>query len=218
MPDRRRGAFITLEGPEGAGKTTQASLLAASLAADGIEVVQTREPGGTPAGERIRALLLDPDVGDLMPETETLLFCAARVELVAQVIRPALERGAVVVCDRFSDATLAYQGAGRGVPMERLRGILQIATGGLAPDLTLLLDLPVASGLGRRRQDSSVAWNRLDGASQAFHERVREGYRRLAAAEPERWRVIDASAAPDAVAAAVREAVGPLMSPLVVAP
>jgi dTMP kinase len=197
-----RGLFVTFEGPEGSGKTTQLTAVAARLEDAGQRVLVTREPGGTPAGERIRALLLDPEIGDLLPETETLLFCAARAELVTRAIRPALDAGTWVLCDRFFDATLAYQGAGRGLPMERLRGIIRFATGGLVPDLTLLLDMPVVDGLARRRRDEAN-WNRLDGASRAFHERVREGYHRLAAAEPERWRVVDASADVDAVTAAI---------------
>jgi dTMP kinase len=197
-----RGAFVTFEGPDGGGKSTQIARLADRLAALGHEVVRTREPGGTIVGERVRTVLLDPALADLMPETETLLFCAARAELVMRVIRPALERGAIVLCDRFVDATLAYQGAGRGLPMARLDGIIAFATGGLRPDMTLLLDLPVADGLARRYRDDGQ-WNRLDGASRAFHERVRQGYHRLAAAEPERWRIVDASGPVDEVAAAI---------------
>lgn len=193
------GGFITFEGPEGSGKTTQIQLLADRLEDLGLEVLLTREPGGTEVGERIRQVLLDTEYGDLLPETETLLFCAARAELVTRVMRPALERGAWVLCDRFFDATLAYQGAGRGLPMDRLRGVIRFATGGLTPDLTLLLDLNVADGLDRRRR-SGENWNRMDGASQAFHERVRRGYHRLAAADPDRWRIIDAGQDVDVVA------------------
>lgn len=200
------GTFITFEGPEGAGKTTQLARLAERLTAAGHQVVRTREPGGTPAGESIRRVLLDPREAPLTPLTEALLFCAARAELVAGVIRPALAAGSVVLCDRFADATFAYQGYGRGLPLDALRSINAVATGGLVPRLTLLLDLPAATGLARRRQDDAD-WNRFDADSLAFHQRVRDGYLALAAEEPARWRVIDADAAPETVGAAVWQAV-----------
>lgn len=203
-----RGRLITLEGPEGAGKTTQLAWLRDRLAAAGIEVVVTREPGGTPAGESIRRVLLDPREAPLQPITEALLFCAARAELVAGVIRPALAAGHVVLCDRFADATIAYQGFGRGLPLDRLRAINAEATGGLKPDLTILLDLPVEVGLTRRRRDGAE-WNRFDADSLAFHTRVREGYLALARAEPGRWVVVDAVGGPDTVAGAVWGVVAP---------
>jgi len=197
-----RGFFITLEGPEGAGKTTQLARLAERLAAAGLAVARTREPGGTPAGEAIRRLLLDPREAPLQPVTEALLFCAARSELVADLVRPALASGQVVLCDRYADATFAYQGHGRGLALDQLRAVNAVATGGLVPDLTLLLDLPVELGLARRKRDGGD-WNRFDADSLAFHQRVREGYRALAAAEPARWRIVDAGGEPDVVAGVV---------------
>ncbi|MFQ5460973.1 MAG: dTMP kinase [Anaerolineae bacterium] len=207
--------MITLEGPEGGGKTTQAARLAEELRSEGREVVSVREPGGTATGERIREILLAPEAA-MVPQTEALLFCAARAELIAQVVRPALHRAALVLCDRFYDATLAYQGHGWGVPLDELAAVIHFATGGLRPDLTILLDLPVDTGLARRRQHPA-SWNRLDGAGSDFHRRVRAGYLDLARREPDRWCVIDAGAGPDevaaAVAAAVKRALGPAGQP-----
>lgn len=201
----RRGLFVTFEGPEGAGKTTVMRAVAERLRADGRAVVETREPGGTRAGERVRAILLDRDLAGMRPEAEAFLFCAARAELVAQIIRPALANGCVVLCDRFTDSTLAYQGYGRGLDVAALRALNDLATGGLTPDRTLLFDLPVDEGL-RRRHAAPDAITRLDAESIAFHERVAAGYRALAAAEPRRWRVIDAAApVADVVAAALAE-------------
>lgn len=185
------GFFVSFEGPEGSGKTTQIARLSAALEAAGLRCVSTREPGGTAVGERIRGLLLDLDGGPLQPETELFLFCAARRELLAGVIRPALEAGRVVLCDRYADATRAYQGQGRGLDPNRIEAVNRLATEGLEPNLTLLLDLPVARGLARRKQGGE-SWNRFDAASLAFHERVRGGYLSLAEAWPERIRVIDA--------------------------
>jgi len=197
--------FITVEGPEGAGKTTQVLRLADRLAGAGLAVTRTREPGGTSAGERIRGVLLEARAEPMTPLAEALLFCAARAELVARVVRPALAAGGTVLCDRFADATLAYQGYGRGLPLDRLAALSAEATGGLVPDLTLLLDLPVGVGLARRRGDG--AWNRFDAASEAFHDRVRRGYLALAAREPDRWVVIDAGGSVDSVAGEVWRAV-----------
>ena len=190
-----RGRFITLEGPEGAGKTVLAKRLVAELTRDGREVVSTREPGGTRLGERLRSILLaqrtDDDAAPVDPRADALLFNAARAQLVAEVIRPALERGAVVVCARFTDSTLAYQGYGAGLSIEQLRSIADVATGGLVPDLTVLLDVPPETGLARKIGGSR---NRFEAAFDlAFHQRVRAGFLALAAAEPGRFRVIDSS-------------------------
>jgi dTMP kinase len=183
-----RGLLITFEGGEASGKTTQSELLAIHLEAGGWKVLRLREPGGTLLGEEVRRLLLDRDDG-LTAEAELLLFLAARAELVRRVILPALVAGAVVICDRFSDSTYAYQGYGRGLDLDTVRRLDAWATGGLKPDLTLLLDLPVE--LSRRRLgDNNDVFERED---DAFHERVREGYFALASQEPRRWVVVDAS-------------------------
>lgn len=192
------GCFISFEGPEGGGKSSQLLRLAERLTAAGHRVTVTREPGGTAAGERLRDLLLDPSGGPLLPATEAFLFCAARAELVAQVIRPRLAEGCIVLCDRYSDSTLAYQGHGRGLDLPALGALNLLATGGLLPRATLLLDLPAAVGLARRRREGD--WNRLDAASLAFHERVRGGFLALAAAEPARWHVVAADRPFEAVA------------------
>jgi len=197
------GFFISFEGPEGGGKSTQIQRLAAALAEQGYVVWTTREPGGTRVGETIRPMLLGQrQAAQLSGWTEALLFTAARAQLVSEVIRPRLQRGELVLCDRFSDSTLAYQGHGRGLDLDALRRFQAQATGGLVPDLTLLLDLPVEAGLARiprRAQD------RLDRETIGFHERVHAGYRTMAAAEPQRWRVVDASSDPDEVARFVLE-------------
>jgi dTMP kinase len=197
------GFFISFEGPEGGGKSTQVHRLAAALAEQGYVVWTTREPGGTRIGEMIRPILLGPrQQANLSAWTEALLFTAARAQLVEEVIRPRLQRGELVLCDRFSDSTLAYQGYGRGLELDVLQRLQAQATGGLAPNLTLLLDLPVETGLARiprRVQD------RLDRETIAFHERVHAGYRAMAAAEPVRWREVDASSDPDQVAHRILE-------------
>jgi dTMP kinase len=198
---RRRsttGALIAFEGVEGAGKSTQLDRLRDELERRGHEVVVTREPGGTPAGERIREVLLDPATG-LDPRAEALLFAAARAQLVEQVIRPALERGAVVLCDRYLDSSLAYQGAGRGLGRGPVQEVNRFATGGLLPDLVVLLDLDPAEGLGRRPGGR----DRIEVESLGFHRRVREAFRELAAGDPDRFAVVDAAAPPDRVATAV---------------
>lgn len=194
-----RGRFIVFEGPEGAGKSVQANRLAASLRDAGRNVVQTREPGGTPIGDEIRTVLLRLRTDVVMPETEVLLLAAGRAQHVRQVIVPALARGDDVVCDRYVDSTLAYQGGGRGLSLNALRPIQHYATGGLTPDLRLLLDLPVEDGLRRRFADPESV-NRIDQDDIAFHERVRAAYLALAAAEPAGWVVIDASRSIDEVA------------------
>lgn len=196
------GFFVALEGPEGAGKSTQARLLGQRLGAAGHRVVLTREPGGTPIGEQVRAVLLDHANCAMLPATEALLYSAARAQHVGEVVRPALAGGAIVVCDRFVDSTLAYQGGGRGLGEAELRAVQRLATDGLLPDLRVLLDLPVAVGLARRFAASEPV-NRLDAAELAFHERVRAFYRALVAAEPAAWVVVDATRAIDEVAAVV---------------
>jgi dTMP kinase len=202
---RQRGWFVTLEGPDGAGKTTQAERLRDQAVDAGFEVVLTREPGGTPVGERIRDLLLDSDrhrgITRLDARTDALLFNAARRQLVAEVIRPAIDRAALVISTRFADSTLAYQGYGGRLPLDELRAMEHFATDGLKPDLTILLDVPVDVGLARK---SGVEINRFEADyDHEFHSRVREGFLALAADEPDRFVVVNASAPPDEVAAAV---------------
>ena len=198
--------FITLEGPEGAGKTTQLRALADFLRGCGHDVVTTREPGGTPIGDQIRHVLHDTANAAMSPTAELLLYAASRAQLVAEVIQPALAAGRVVLCDRYADSTMAYQGYGRGLDRDALAALTAVATGGLRPDLTLLLDLDVARGLARRR-DEGEEMNRLDLETLEFHRRVREGYLTLAAAEPARWRIIDADRPPAAVQADIRRVV-----------
>jgi len=189
--------FITLEGPEGSGKSTQIRRLAKCLEAMGYPVITTREPGGTPIGDQIRHVLMWMENQELHPRTEILLFLAARAQLVEQVIKPALQDGKIILCDRYGDSTLAYQGYGHGLDLEQLREMLDFATDHLKPDLTILMDLDVKTGLMRKQAEDE--WNRLDAYEVLFHERVREGYLNLAHAEPERWQIVDASKGIDAV-------------------
>ncbi|MGC4193320.1 MAG: dTMP kinase [Thermomicrobiales bacterium] len=196
------GRFIVFEGPEGAGKSVQANRLAALLRSEGRSVVQTREPGGTAIGDEIRTVLLRVRDEQVMPETEVLLLAAGRAQHVRERIVPALERGEDVICDRFVDSTLAYQGGGRGVPLDTLVPIQQYATGGLTPHLRILLDLPVEEGLRRRFADPESV-NRIDQDDIAFHQRVRAAYLALVARDPAGWVVIDASRGIDEVAADV---------------
>lgn len=206
--------FITFEGPEGSGKTTQIQALYLYLKDQGHDVVLTREPGGTPIGDQIRQILLDPANQEMLPEAEALLFSASRAQLVRQLVWPALERGAVVICDRFADSTMAYQGYGHGLDLELLRTITQFATGGLTPDLTVYLDIEVEKGLQRKRavnERSADAWNRLDQQAVEFHHRVRQGYLALASAEPERWLVIDATRPRDVIQQEIRGRVEALL-------
>lgn len=198
-----RGLFITLEGPDGAGKSSQSGRLAGRIREFNREVMLAREPGGTELGERIRELVLAAHTAR-EPLSDALLFNAARHQLVTEVIRPALERGRLVICDRFADSTLAYQGYGAGVPLDRLRALAELATDGLRPDRTILFDLPAEEGLRRRVDGVAAEVTRFESAAEhdlAFHHRVRDGYLALAADEPARWRVIDASRDPDEVAA-----------------
>jgi dTMP kinase len=198
------GRFITLEGPEGAGKTLQAERLATALRARGSTVLLTREPGGTRLGDELRTVLLARDTGVIEPRTDALLFNAARAQLVGEVIHPALEAGATVVCARFADSTLAYQGYGAGVPLDQLRMLARIATQGLVPDLTLLLDIDPTIGLGRKADADRTRFENDFDAD--FHARVRAGFLELAKSEPSRFRVIDASRSVEAVFADVLEA------------
>jgi dTMP kinase len=204
------GRFIVFEGPEGAGKSTQIHRLATWLQARGHRVVETREPGGTPVGDAIRGVLLGAGDYAMLPQTEAFLLSASRAQHVHDVIRPALVRGAIVLCDRFADSSLAYQGAGRGMDLGDLRCLERIAVGDLAPDARVLLDLPVDIGLARRHRDAESV-NRIDRAGLAFHQRVRGGYLDLVAADPEAWVVIDAAQTPDAVFADICRAVGPVL-------
>ena len=181
---------MTIEGPEGSGKTVVAKRLAAELGSLGLRVVLTREPGGTRLGERVRELLLGrADLG-IDPRADALLFNAARAQLVAEVVRPALRSGSIVLCARFADSTLAYQGYGAGMPIDELRALARVATGGLEPDLTILLDVDPELGIQRK---TAGARNRFESIDLAFHRRVRAGFLDLATQAPERWRVVDSS-------------------------
>ncbi len=193
------GLFIVFEGPEGSGKTTQIRLLQRALQEAGNAVRCTREPGGTPIGEQIRQVLHAMDNRAMLPITEALLYSAARAQHVGEVIQPALERGEIVVCDRYAYSTLAYQGAGRGLDREMLLQLTDWATGGLEPDLVIYLDLDVREGLRRKRQDPQGEWNRMDELDVAFHQTVRQGYLRMAQDDSERWLVVDAAQPVDAV-------------------
>lgn len=186
-----RGQFIVFEGPEGAGKSTQTRLLAQRLAAHGCDVVTTREPGGTPLGERVREIVLDHAADNLTPAAEALLYTAARAQHVAEVIEPSLASGKVVVCDRFADSTLAYQGGGRGLPLEPLEQMQGIAMGDTKPDLKILLDLDPDIGLSRRFSEEDQV-NRFDRADLAFHRRVRQTFLKLAERDRDTWVVVDA--------------------------
>lgn len=191
--------FITFEGPEGSGKTTQIRRLAAVLEAQGLPVLVTREPGGTTIGNAIRAVLLDTARTEMSPRAETLLFNAARAQIVDQVILPALAEGKIVLCDRYADSTLAYQGYGHGQELEPLRRLGEYATAGLVPNLTIFLDIDVQEGLKRKQAGGAEEWNRMEEKALAFHQTVREGYLQLAAEDTARWLVVDASQSSDAV-------------------
>lgn len=203
--------FITFEGPDGGGKTTQVQQVAVALRERGYRVLLTREPGGTVIGDKIRDILHDREHIEMHPHAELLLYNASRAQLVQEVIRPHLAAGGFVICDRFFDSTLAYQGYGHGLNLDMLRTIITFATGGLRPDLTFLLDIAPEDGLQRRL--SAVAqgeeWNRLDDMALAFHQRVRDGYHHLMAAEPERWVEINAAQPREAVQAAIMAVLQP---------
>lgn len=196
-PGNHPGLFVTFEGPEGAGKSTQLRLLAARLQAQEMPHLLTREPGGTEIGGQLRELVLDTR-SQMGAMTEFLIYSASRAQLVGEVLRPALEAGTVVVCDRYVDSSYAYQGAGRGLDMAHLRAVSLAATGGLTPDLTVLLDIP--ADLGLRRAARVGAPDRIEQAGLDFHTRVREGFLALAAAEPERFLMLDGALPTDELA------------------
>jgi dTMP kinase len=206
-----KGTFITFEGIEGSGKSTQIALLANHLTARGVRYVLTREPGGTSIGDQVRKILLDPANRLLDPAAELLLYSASRAQHLREIIMPALADGANILCDRFSDATLAYQGYGRGLDREMIRSLDRIVTAGMRPDLTLLFDIDAASGVARARGRNNIrgleAEARFENEELAFHERVRQGYLTLVAQEPDRIRVVDASSSPEAIQEKVRKIV-----------
>lgn len=202
-----RGVFITIEGCEGTGKSTQAALLAETLREAGLSVTEVREPGGTPVSEAVRNLLLDRAHDGLDPQAEILLYEASRAELVSRVIRPALASAGAVVCDRFFDSTTAYQGYGRGLPLDQVIRLNQFATSGMVPDITIVLDLDPAEGLARATGGGA---DRLEAEELGFHERVRHGFLAIAAEEPERVVVVSAAGTPTEVSQRVLEAVGRL--------
>ena len=211
----KRGRFITLEGPEGSGKSTQAERLERRWLAAGRKVLRTREPGGTPTGETIRGILQYDTAGEpICPETELLLFEASRAQLVRKVILPALAKGIWVLCDRFADSTAAYQGYGRGFALPTVCAINDFAVGAAMPDLTLLLDVEVKHGFERmrgRRNSPVGGHDRIEREALAFHEKVRAGYLALAAKEPRRFRVIDGGESPEQVEAAIWKAVSDVL-------
>ena len=194
------GLFLSFEGGEGSGKSVQAKVLTEALQKRGRDVVLTREPGGTAAGERIREIVLHAQEIALSPEAQVLLYSTARAQNVREVIRPAIEAGKIVIADRFFDSTMAYQGYGHGVSLEQIRGVTTLACGDVVPDRTFLLDISVEIGLGRSGWRAQSKWDRFEVLDTTFHERVREGYLRLAAAEPRRWAIIDAARAEAAIA------------------
>lgn len=220
-----RGVLVTFEGGEGSGKSTQLALLAARIRASGREVVTAREPGGTALGDALRPLTRKPAVarriysvltGDghwsgLTPTAELFLFEAARSQLASEVVEPSLDGGALVILDRYIDSTLAYQGYGRGIDLQTIRTLNSIATRGRYPDLTMLLDVDVGTGLARKLGE--IGRDAIGNEHRKFHERVRAGYLELAASEPRRWAVLDATLAPDLLAERVWKAVEPLLSP-----
>lgn len=201
------GVFVCFEGGEGSGKSTQARLLHGALAADGHEVVLTFEPGDTAVGKEVRRIVLDPDTGDLDDRTEALLYAADKAEHVETVVLPALRRGAVVITDRYVDSTIAYQGVGRGLDVGELEHVARWATGDLRPHLTVVLDLTPEAGLGRFE-----GRDRMEGESLGFHQRVRQAFLDLAAADPDHYLVLDARGGVDDIAAAVRDRVAPLLA------
>jgi dTMP kinase len=202
--------FIALEGIDGSGKSTIAERLDAYVRALGWNAIRTREPGGTTIGERVRAVILDANSNGMFPETEALLFAAARAQLVREVVRPALQRGDVVISDRFSDSSLAYQWGGRGLPFDSVQSMQLLAVGNVEPDVKFLLDLRPEHAM-RRRYSAEGAVNRMDQEVLGFYQRVREAYLALAAADPSRWRIIDADRPVERVWEAVRREVLPVI-------
>jgi dTMP kinase len=198
--------FITLEGPDGSGKSSQMNPLAEYLRQQGYAVLETREPGGTEIGDQVRKVIMDLKNKSMFPASEILLFQASRAQLVREVIRPAVAAGRVVLCDRYADSTLAYQGYGHRTDMEQLTRIVDFATGGLKPDLTLYIDIDAEEGL-RRRSDGDGEWNRMDDYELEFHKRVRAGYHEMIAAEPDRWVEIDGAQPPEEVQKALQKTV-----------
>lgn len=208
--DRGRGFFVVLEGPDGSGKSVQARILVEHLRGRGLAVTQSREPGGTAMGEQVRRIVNDPGPTPRGPKADVMLYTAARAQHVDEVIEPALQRGEVVVCDRYYTSTMAYQGYGSGMDLELLKRIQAWATGGLDPDLVVLLDVSPQTGLDRRAAgdaDELTRWEDESRFDLAFHTRVREGYLEMAAADPERWVVVDGGGAVEVVATAVGRAV-----------
>ena len=197
--------FITLEGPEGSGKTSHIPYLVEYLREKGYTVFPTREPGGTSIGEQIREVIHDLKNVEMHPRAETLLYQAARAQIVEQVIKPRLADGEIVISDRYYDSTIAYQGYGHQQDLEQVRGLVKYATGGLTPDLTVLLDLDVEIGLGRKKKDNE--WNRLDAYTVEFHKRVRAGYLEMVKAEPKRWVVVNSEQKWDAVQEELRKVI-----------
>lgn len=212
----KQGVFITFEGTEGCGKSTQIVRLAAALRAQGQQPVVTREPGGCAIADKIRAILLDPASAEMISQAELLLYAAARAQHVAEVIRPALEQGKIVLCDRFCDATVAYQGYGRGLEIAMIEQLNHYACQGIQPDLTLVLDLAVTVSLNRARRRNADNPNsdedRFEQESLDFHQRIRDAYLQLSRQQPQRIRVVDADGSLDSVAARIREAVHPLLT------
>jgi len=217
MSTTKRGLFLTLEGPDGSGKSTQARMLGERLRSEGHEVLETVEPGGTPIGQQIRRILLDPANHDLRPTTELLLMFAARAQNVEQWILPALEQGKMVVCDRFTDSSIAYQGSGRGLGWKTVLELDRIACHGLVPNLTLCIDIDTETGLARahsrNRAEGGKQESRIDEQSVEFHEKARAAYHDLALREPRRFRLIDGHGVPEAIAERVWDEVGRTLKP-----
>jgi len=204
------GCFITFEGPDGSGKTTQIQALYSVLAEEGYPVLLVREPGGTDIGDQIRSVLHDVRNVGMLPNTEVLLYSASRAQLVGRVIRPALDAGKLVLCDRYAESTMAYQGYGHQFDLELLKAITAFATGGLRPDLIIYLDIDVEEGLRRKQKAflrGTSEWNRMDQKELDFHRRTRSGYLELAGAEPKRWLVLDATQSIDSLKMHIRERV-----------